>query len=66
MPQYLNSYQKISLVLRIGVYSLLLSNVAFASIAIKDARGVEVLLSAPAQRVVSMLPSLTESVCALG
>ena len=66
MPQYLNSYQKIALVLRIGVYSLLLSNGAFASIAIKDARGVEVLLSAPAQRVISMLPSLTESVCALG
>jgi iron complex transport system substrate-binding protein len=66
MPQYLDSYQKISLVLRIGVYSLILSNVAFASIAIKDARGVEVHLSAPAQRVISMLPSLTESVCSLG
>jgi iron complex transport system substrate-binding protein len=39
---------------------------ASASIAIKDDRGVEVRLASPAQRVVSMLPSLTESVCALG
>jgi iron complex transport system substrate-binding protein len=66
MPQYLNNYQKISLVLRIGMCSLLLSNVAFASITVKDDRGIEVRLSSPAQRVVSMLPSLTESVCALG
>ena len=66
MPQYLNNYQKISLVLRIGICSLLLSNVAFASITVKDDRGIEVRLPSPAQRVVSMLPSLTESVCALG
>jgi iron complex transport system substrate-binding protein len=39
---------------------------ALASIAIKDDRGLEVRLASPAQRVVSMLPSLTESVCALG
>jgi iron complex transport system substrate-binding protein len=39
---------------------------ALASIAIKDDRGLEVRLAGPAQRVVSMLPSLTESVCALG
>jgi len=37
-----------------------------ASIAIKDDRGIEVRLASPAQRVVSTLPSLTESVCALG
>ena len=37
-----------------------------ASIVIKDDRGIEVRLANPAQRVVSMLPSLTESVCALG
>ena len=66
MPQYLNNSQKISLALRIGVCSLFLSNVAFASIAIKDDRGAQLQLSVPAQRVVSMLPSLTESVCALG
>jgi iron complex transport system substrate-binding protein len=39
---------------------------ASASITIKDDRNTTVILSAPAQRVVSMLPSLTESVCALG
>jgi len=66
MPQYLDHYQKISLVVRIGVCSLFLSNAVFASIAIKDDRGTEVNLKTPAQRVVSMLPSLTESVCALG
>ncbi len=66
MPQYLDNSQKISLVVRIGVCSLFLSNVAFASIAIKDDRGVELRLKVPVQRVVSMLPSLTESVCALG
>ena len=37
-----------------------------AAISLKDDRGTEVSLKAPAQRVVSMLPSLTESVCALG
>jgi len=66
MPQYLENYQKIFLVLRIGVCSLLLSNIALASIAVKDDRGIEVRLANPAQRVISMLPSLTESVCALG
>ena len=66
MPQYLNNSQKIFLVLCIGVCSLFLSNVVFASITIKDDRGIEVRLASPAQRVVSMLPSLTESVCALG
>ena len=39
---------------------------ASAAISIKDDRGVAVHFNAPAQRVVSMLPSLTESVCALG
>jgi len=39
---------------------------ASASIVIKDDRGIEVRLAGPAQRIVSMLPSLTESVCALG
>jgi len=66
VPQYLNNSQKISLALRIGVCSLFISNIAFASITIKDDRGAQLQLSVPAQRVVSMLPSLTESVCALG
>jgi iron complex transport system substrate-binding protein len=66
MPQYLNNSQKIFLELCIGVCSLFLCNVVFASITIKDDRGIEVRLTSPAQRVISMLPSLTESVCALG
>jgi iron complex transport system substrate-binding protein len=33
---------------------------------LRDDRGVEVRLAAPPQRIVSLLPSLTESVCALG
>ena len=37
-----------------------------AAISLKDDRGMEIRLTGPAQRVVSMLPSLTESVCALG
>ena len=33
---------------------------------ISDARGVQVQLAKPPQRIVSLLPSLTESLCALG
>jgi iron complex transport system substrate-binding protein len=35
-------------------------------IAVRDDTGATVSLSAPAQRIVSLLPSLTETVCALG
>ncbi len=35
-------------------------------IALRDDRGVTVVLPAPPRRVVSLLPSLTETVCALG
>lgn len=37
-----------------------------ASILVRDDRGVELRLAAPARRIVSLLPSLTETVCALG
>jgi iron complex transport system substrate-binding protein len=37
-----------------------------AQIVLKDDRGAILTLAAPVQRVVSLLPSLTESVCALG
>jgi iron complex transport system substrate-binding protein len=37
-----------------------------AEVTVRDDRGVAVRLPAPPQRVVSLLPSLTESVCALG
>jgi len=55
-----------NLLLSIAACFLLVSASASASIAIKADRNTTVTLSAPAQRVVSMLPSLTESVCALG
>jgi iron complex transport system substrate-binding protein len=37
-----------------------------AQTTVRDDRGVAVTLAAPPQRIVSLLPSLTESVCALG
>ena len=37
-----------------------------ASVAVQDDRGVPLRLATPPQRIVSLLPSLTESVCALG
>jgi len=39
---------------------------AHAQITLRDDRGAAVTLLAPPQRIVSLLPSLTESVCALG
>ncbi|MDP3620393.1 MAG: helical backbone metal receptor [Polynucleobacter sp.] len=61
-----NKRLKIASMLCIVVYFSVFSIEAFASILVKDDRGVELRLNAPAQRVISMLPSLTESVCALG
>jgi iron complex transport system substrate-binding protein len=55
-----------NLLLSIAVCFSFIGSSASASIVIKDDRGSEVRLASPAQRVVSMLPSLTESVCALG
>jgi len=39
---------------------------AAAQVVVRDDRGVEVVLATAPQRVVSLLPSLTESVCAIG
>lgn len=51
-----------------GVWCLLLAMVcsAHGEVAVRDDRGVEVRLAAPPQRIVSLLPSLTETVCELG
>ena len=43
-----------------------LSLAAAAQITLRDDRGATLVLPAPPQRIVSLLPSLTESVCALG
>jgi iron complex transport system substrate-binding protein len=59
-------FHRFSLLFYSSACFLFFSTAAFASITVKDDRGTEVSLKAPAQRVVSMLPSLTESVCALG
>lgn len=39
---------------------------ARAEVSVRDDRGVTVKLAAPPQRIVTLLPSLTETVCALG
>ena len=39
---------------------------AYAQVTLRDDRGATLVLPAPPQRIVSLLPSLTESVCALG
>lgn len=62
----INKYLKAAILLGISGCFSLFSIAVFASISVKDDRGVELRLKAPAQRVISMLPSLTESVCALG
>jgi len=43
-----------------------LASGAKADDALRDDRGVRIVLAAPPQRIVSLLPSLTESVCAIG
>jgi iron complex transport system substrate-binding protein len=53
--------------IRIGVtVTVLWPLVAPAQITLRDDRGATLVLPAPPQRIVSLLPSLTESVCALG
>lgn len=42
------------------------SPVADAQVTLRDDRGATIVLAGPPQRIVSLLPSLTESVCALG
>ena len=44
----------------------LLGSQAASALQVTDDRGVTVTLAEPPQRIVSLLPSLTESVCALG
>lgn len=53
------------LALVLALCTLLGSHVAFA-LQVTDDRGVTVTLAHPPRRIVSLLPSLTESVCALG
>jgi iron complex transport system substrate-binding protein len=52
----------VSVVFTIGA----LCGAAQAKLAIRDDRGITVTFDAPPRRIVTLLPSLTESVCALG
>ncbi len=55
------------LVVGVTLFLLGFSLAAFAApVTVTDDRGVAVVFEKPPQRVVSLLPSLTESVCALG
>jgi len=60
MPERLHCWRGLLLLLLLSV------PVAHAAIALTDDRGVTVRLAQPPQRIVSLLPSLTETVCALG
>ena len=51
----------------VAIFLLGFSLAVFAApVSVTDDRGVEVVFDKPPQRIVSLLPSLTESVCALG
>ncbi|MED5618227.1 ABC transporter substrate-binding protein [Ideonella sp. BN130291] len=54
------------LVLAALLCSALASGARAAALEVQDDRGITVRLAAPPQRVVTLLPSLTETVCALG
>ncbi|HZE91194.1 MAG TPA: helical backbone metal receptor [Rhizobacter sp.] len=45
---------------------LLLATTANAAVTVPDHRGTTLTLPAPPQRIVTLLPSITESICALG
>lgn len=49
-----------------AVVALALAAAAHAQVEVRDDRGATLKLPGPPQRIVSLLPSLTESVCALG
>ena len=52
--------------LLIGMSSVIAPITAHAQTTLRDDRGTTLVLAAAPQRIVSLLPSLTESVCALG
>lgn len=55
-----------SIVLLCMLFAAFISTQAHAKVQATDDRGVTVTLDAPPQRIVSLLPSLSETVCSLG
>jgi iron complex transport system substrate-binding protein len=55
----------ITMILRFSLVALLGGSVIAQAVVLRDDRQVEVTLHQPPQRIVSLLPSLTETVCAL-
>ena len=58
--------KRIHAVRRFALLALLGVSVIAQALVLRDDRQVEVTISKPPQRIVSLLPSLTETVCALG
>ena len=50
----------------LGLFALCLHAAALSQTTLRDDRGATLVLTAAPQRIVSLLPSLTESLCALG
>jgi len=55
-----------ALVLQVVLMSLALTTPAWGQTVVRDDRGIATTFNTPPQRIVSLLPSLTETVCALG
>lgn len=58
--------KRITLIRRLALVALLGFSTIAHAVVLRDDRQVEVVIHKPPQRIVSLLPSLTETVCALG